>query len=49
VGIIHTFPALENSFPDWDVIEIEDEKRLRRMFTFDDFAQPVAFIDCIAD
>ncbi|MDK2858305.1 MAG: 4a-hydroxytetrahydrobiopterin dehydratase [Verrucomicrobiota bacterium] len=40
---------LSKQIPDWKVIEIDDEKRLRRMFRFDDFAQPVAFIDCIAD
>lgn len=31
--------------PDWKLIELDGIKRLRRVFTFDDFAQALAFTD----
>ena len=33
--------------PDWEVVEIEDVKRLRRAFRFDDFAGALAFTDAV--
>ncbi len=31
--------------PDWELIEIDGIKQLQRMFSFDDFAQALAFTD----
>ena len=31
--------------PDWELVEVDDIKRLRRVFSFDDFAQSLAFTD----
>jgi 4a-hydroxytetrahydrobiopterin dehydratase len=31
--------------PDWELIELDGIKRLRRVFAFDDFAQALAFTD----
>ena len=29
--------------PDWELVELDEIKRLRRVFSFDDFAQALAF------
>jgi 4a-hydroxytetrahydrobiopterin dehydratase len=34
---------LGGQIPDWDLIELEGVKRLRRVFSFDDFAQALDF------
>ena len=31
--------------PDWELIKLDGIKRLRRVFSFDDFAQSLAFTD----
>lgn len=36
---------LKPQVPDWDIIEVEGERRLRRQFSFDDFAKALAFTD----
>lgn len=33
--------------PDWELVEIDGVKRLRRVFSFDDFAQALAFTNKI--
>jgi 4a-hydroxytetrahydrobiopterin dehydratase len=34
---------LHPQVPDWELVEIDEVKRLRRVFTFDDFAQALDF------
>lgn len=34
---------LSPQIPDWELIEVDSVKRLRRVFSFDDFAQALAF------
>jgi 4a-hydroxytetrahydrobiopterin dehydratase len=36
---------LRPQVPDWELVELDGVKRLRRIFTFDDFAQALAFTD----
>jgi 4a-hydroxytetrahydrobiopterin dehydratase len=36
---------LQPQVPDWELIEVDGVKRLRRVFTFDDFAQALRFTD----
>jgi 4a-hydroxytetrahydrobiopterin dehydratase len=31
--------------PDWSIVEVDGERRLRRIFKFQDFAQALAFTD----
>ena len=33
--------------PEWELVEVDGVKRLRRVFTFDDFAQALAFTDAV--
>ena len=37
--------AIHPQVPDWKVLEIDGVKRLRRVFTFADFAQALGFTD----
>jgi 4a-hydroxytetrahydrobiopterin dehydratase len=37
--------AIHPQVPDWEVLEIDGVKRLRRVFTFADFAGALAFTD----
>jgi 4a-hydroxytetrahydrobiopterin dehydratase len=39
---------LEPQIPDWEIVEIRDEPRLRRTFTFDGWSPAVAFTDAVA-
>jgi 4a-hydroxytetrahydrobiopterin dehydratase len=34
---------LRPEIPDWELVEVDGIKRLRRVFSFDDFAQALAF------
>jgi 4a-hydroxytetrahydrobiopterin dehydratase len=36
---------LKPKVPEWEVVERDGVKRLKRVFTFDDFAQALAFTD----
>lgn len=36
---------LKPQVPDWAIIEVDGERRLRRQFSFDDFAQALEFTD----
>ena len=36
---------LHPQVPDWELVELDGIKRLRRVFPFDDFAQALAFTD----
>ena len=38
---------LHTEIPDWEVVEIEGVRRLRRVFAFDDFARALAFTNMI--
>jgi len=38
---------LRPEVPEWDLVEVDGIKRLRRVFTFDDFAQALAFTDAV--
>ncbi len=38
---------LHAEVPDWEVVEIDGVRRLRRAFGFDDFAQALAFTDAV--
>lgn len=38
---------LHPQVPDWDVVEVDGVPRLQRAFTFDDFAQAIAFTDAV--
>lgn len=35
--------ALRARIPDWEIIDVDGIKRLRRIFTFNDFASALAF------
>ena len=39
--------GLHAEIPDWEVVEIEGVRRLRRVFAFDDFAQALAFTNML--
>ena len=36
---------LHPQIPDWELVEVDGVNRLRRVFTFDDFAQALRFTD----
>ena len=38
---------LQPQVPDWELVEIDGVKRLRRVFAFDDFAQALAFRNAV--
>ena len=38
---------LHPQVPDWELVELDGIKRLRRVFPFDDFAQALAFTDAV--
>jgi len=40
---------LRLQIPDWDVVELDEIKRLRRVFPVDDFAQALEFTNEIAE
>jgi 4a-hydroxytetrahydrobiopterin dehydratase len=40
---------LRPQIPDWDLVEVDGIKRLRRVFSFDDFAQALAFTDAVGE
>ncbi len=39
--------TLAPEIPDWELVEIDGVRRLRRVFSFDDFAQALAFTDAV--
>jgi 4a-hydroxytetrahydrobiopterin dehydratase len=39
--------TLAPEVPDWELVEIEGVRRLRRVFPFEDFAQALAFTDAV--
>jgi 4a-hydroxytetrahydrobiopterin dehydratase len=39
--------ALHREVPDWELVEVDGVKRLRRVFAFDDFAQALDFTDTV--
>ena len=41
--------ALQPEVPDWDLVEIDGIKRLRRVFPFDDFASALAFTNRVGE
>ena len=38
---------LHPQVPEWELVELDGVKRLRRVFSFDDFAQALAFTDAV--
>jgi 4a-hydroxytetrahydrobiopterin dehydratase len=40
---------LQPQVPDWELVEIDGVKRLRRVFTFDDFASALAFTNRVGE
>lgn len=38
---------LHPNVPEWELVEVDAIKRLRRVFPFDDFAQALAFTDAV--
>ena len=40
---------LSPQIPDWELVEIDGIKRLRRVFPFDDFAQALAFTQRVGE
>lgn len=40
---------LQPQIPDWELIEIDGTKRLRRVFPFDDFAEALAFTQAVGE
>lgn len=38
---------LHRHIPDWELVEVDGIKRLRRVFPFDDFAQALAFTNAV--
>ena len=38
---------LHPQVPDWDIVEVDGVPRLQRIFSFDDFAQAIAFTDAV--
>jgi 4a-hydroxytetrahydrobiopterin dehydratase len=43
--IAELLPAI----PEWELLELDGIKRLRREFAFDDFAQALAFTDAVGE
>jgi 4a-hydroxytetrahydrobiopterin dehydratase len=41
--------TLAPEVPEWELVEIEGVRRLRRVFSFDDFAQALAFTDAVGE
>ena len=39
--------TLAPEIPDWELVEVDSVRRLRRVFSFDDFAQALAFTDAV--
>jgi len=39
---------LHPQVPEWEIVEIDGVKRLQRVFSFDDFAQALAFTNSVA-
>lgn len=40
---------LQPQIPDWELIEVDGIKRLRRVFPFEDFASALAFTDRVGE
>ena len=40
---------LHPQVPDWDIVELDGIKRLRRVFSFDDFGQALEFTNKVAE
>lgn len=40
---------LQPQIPDWELVEIDGVKRLRRAFSFDDFASALAFTNRVGE
>jgi 4a-hydroxytetrahydrobiopterin dehydratase len=40
---------LQPQIPDWELLEVDDVKRLRRVFSFDDFAQAMGFTQKVGE
>jgi 4a-hydroxytetrahydrobiopterin dehydratase len=40
---------LRPQIPEWDLVEVDGIKRLRRVFSFDDFAQALEFTDRVGE
>ena len=40
---------LQPHVPDWELVEIDGVKRLRRVFMFDDFASAIAFTNRVGE
>jgi 4a-hydroxytetrahydrobiopterin dehydratase len=40
---------LHPQVPDWELVEVEGMQRLRRVFSFDDFAQALEFTDKVGE
>ena len=40
---------LRPQVPDWELVEIDDVKRLRRVFSFDDFAAALEFTNAVGE
>ena len=40
---------LQPQIPDWELLELDGVKRLRRIFTFEDFAQALAFTNAVGE
>jgi 4a-hydroxytetrahydrobiopterin dehydratase len=45
----HEIAELRPQIPDWDVVELDGIKRLRRVFPSDDFAQALEFTNEVAE
>ena len=43
------FKELKPQIPEWELVEIDGIKRLRRVFTFDDFASALAFTNRVGE
>ena len=40
---------LQPQIPDWELVELDGVKRLRRVFSFDDFASALAFTNRVGE
>jgi len=40
---------LQTQVPDWEIVELDGIKRLRRVFSADDFAQALEFTNAVAE
>jgi 4a-hydroxytetrahydrobiopterin dehydratase len=40
---------LQPQIPDWELVEVDGVKRLRRVFAFDDFASALAFTNRVGE